>query len=351
VMEDKLIGIMVPGSRNKKYFLKLYQRYNDLDLTLCAFTPKDIDWKQKKVHALFYKNKTWEEKKIALPNVVYNRCYNARQNIIYRLESLIGENRCFNHKNYLSKWEVYKILKETILERHLPKTYLYDVTNLQKLLTTNSLLFLKPCYGNQGRGVYRVENLQDGEINISKDSLPPRLIFTNGENFKEDFDNLIRNKKKYIIQQGISFIQVDNRYFDLRVLVQKNINGAWEVTNIVSRVAHEDFYNTSVIDKVSSSETILKVLYSDTKVNEILNKLKFLSIKAAEELDRKIKSMAELSVDFGLDEKGKPWVIEVNGCPFKLIYNRLSNLESKKLIYRRPLEFAYFLAMLNERKI
>jgi hypothetical protein len=311
---------------------------------LCSFAAEDIEWVQKKVLALFYINNEWKEEKVILPNVVYNRCYTAGKNIICGLESLIGENKCFNHKNLLSKWEVYNILKGTILEGHLPKTNLYDEDNLKQMLLDNNLLFLKPCYGNQGRGVYRVEKLQDGNINVSQDSLPPRFIFRNDEKLNEDLSKLMSKNKKYIIQQGILFIQFNNKYFDLRALVQKNINGIWEVSNIVSRIAYESYYNTSIIKEVSDAETILQTLFPDIEVNEMLNRLNFLSIKAAEELDSRIKSMAELSVDFGVDKKGKLWIIEVNGFPFKKIYNRLPNLKSRDLIYKRPLEFAYFLA-------
>jgi hypothetical protein len=344
VLESKLIGIMVPKRENRKRVLKLYQRYNDLNLTLCSFAAEDIEWVQKKVLALFYINSEWKEEKVILPDVVYNRCYTAGKNIICGLESLIGENKCFNHKNLLSKWEVYNILKGTILERHLPKTYLYVEDNLKQMILDNDLLFLKPCYGNQGRGVYRVEKLQDESINVSQDSLPPRFIFRNDEKLNEELSKLMSKNKKYIIQQGISFIKVNNKYFDLRVLVQKNINGVWEVSNIVSRIAYENYYNTSVIEKVSDTETILKTLLPDTEVNKMLDKLNLLSLKTAEELDRKIKSMAELSIDFGIDKKGEPWIIEVNGFPFKKIYNGLSNLKSRDLVYKRPLEFAYFLA-------
>jgi hypothetical protein len=335
---------MVPGREKRKRVLRLYERYNDLELALCSFAIEDIDWEHRMVVALFYMDKGYKEEKVLLPDVVYNRCYTSGGKIISLLESIIGENKCFNHKNQLNKWEVYEILKETILKEHLPKTCLYDGSNLKQMLLENNLLFLKPCNGNQGRGIYRMEKLQDGNINISKDSLPPRYIFKNDESFIEDLGKLMKADKKYIIQKGILFIPFNNKNFDIRALVQKDINGIWEVSNLVSRISYENYYNTSIVEEVSDSEILLKTLFTDTVVMEIIDKINLLSITAAEEIDRKFKSMAELGVDFGIDRKGHPWIIEVNGFPYKSIYSRLSDLKSRELVYKRPLEFACFLA-------
>lgn len=350
-MKSKLLGIMIPKRENRKSTLKLYHRCNDLNLAICTFTPEDIDWKRRKVVALFYENGIWKVKKVVLPNVVYNRCYTTQMDVIYRLEGIIGENKCFNHRTQLNKWEVYNILEKTILKKYLPQTYLLDEANLQRILTDTNLIFLKPCYGHKGEGIYRVERMRDGEIGVSQDSLPPRYIYRNDEEFKEDLGNLIDDKNKYIIQQGIPFIHIDNKHFEFRALVQKNINGLWEVSNIVSRVAYESYYNASVIKWVLNAEMVLKTLFKTIIVKRILKELNFISIEAAKELDSKFKSMAEISVDCGIDKKGKLWIVEINGCPVKKIYDMGIDLKNRDLVYKRPLEFAYFLAKLEKRKV
>lgn len=338
-----LLGIMVSRRSRRRNILKLYQQYNNLKLKLCSFTPNDIRWRRRKIIALCKIKGKLRKRKLALPKVIYNRCYIIPNQTLGRLEKLIGKNKCFNYQNRLSKWEIYNILSNTPLNNHLAKTYLYDEI---QLFQNPNLLFLKPHYGFQGKGIYRLEKLENGVINISKDTLAPWFICRNNESFKQKLDELINEKNEYLIQEAIPLLLINNRYFDFRVLVQKNHLGVWEVSTIVSRVAHEGYYNTSITESVLTIEGVLKVMFPPMKIKQLYDLLKTLSIDAATAIDGKIKSMAELSVDFGLDVNGALWIIEVNGNPQKNIYQNVPNLDNKALVFKRPLQYARFLARL-----
>lgn len=338
-----LLGIMVSRKNRRRSILKLYQQYNDLKLKLCSFTPADIYWKKRKILVLCKVKGKLRKRKLAFPKVLYNRCYKIQTRTICRLEKLIGRNKCFNCQNRLNKWEIYNILSNTNLNNHLPKTYLYDEF---QLCSNPHLLFLKPHYGYQGKGIYRIEKMGNGVINISKDALAPRFICRNNESFKQKLDELINSKNEYLIQEGIPLLLINNRYFDLRVLVQKNNLGVWKVSTMVSRVAHEGYYNTSITESVHTVEAVLQMMFSPLEISHMLDYLESLSIEAATAIDRKINSMAELSIDFGLDASGAIWIIEVNGNPQKSIYQDVPDLDNKDLVYRRPLEYARFLAKL-----
>jgi hypothetical protein len=54
--------------------------------------------------------------------------------------------------------------------------------------------------------------------------------------------------------------------------------------------------------------------------------------------------LGEISVNFVLDKEMKLWIIELNGKPQKSIYKDIKNFKYEQLIYRRPLEYAYFLS-------
>jgi hypothetical protein len=189
--------------------------------------------------------------------------------------------------------------------------------------------------------VYRVELMDNSDIHISLHSSAPRYICRKNEGFQEILDELL-GLEEFMVQQGIRMSQLDHKYFDIRVLVQKGILGEWTVSAITCRVAHEHYFNTSMCETIYDVTEILPRLFSPETMNEILRSLYEVSVKAAEEAETHMGSLGEMSVDFVLDEQSKLWIIELNGKPQKDIYKDLKSFKRK--IYSRPLEYAYYLS-------
>ncbi|MFJ8237870.1 YheC/YheD family protein [Ureibacillus sp. NPDC094379] len=281
------------------------------------------------------------ETSVPIPKVIYNKCSLGSHSTINRLEKIIGINRIFNYRNRLNKWQIYKALESSTLKKHLPITKRFITGELKEWLTDN-IFYLKPCYSHQGKGVFRCEVIKN-EIMISEDSLAPRHILDiNSKQITKHINNLIMGKK-YIIQRGVPLLQFNQKHFDIRVLVQKNIDGIWKITSIVSRLTYRDYFNTSVIEEVIESERILKSLFFEEEAIKILSTLRYLSIEAADHVEKNIGLMGELSVDFGIDPDGKLWIIEVNGKPSKSIYREHFKNEEYGTAVMRPLEYAKFL--------
>jgi glutathione synthase/RimK-type ligase-like ATP-grasp enzyme len=336
-----LIGILVTKKNSRKRTLQLYQRYHNLNLKLYAFTPADILWKEQRIIGLSLKKGIWKQSSFPFPHVVYNRCFNKKLITIQRLEKAIGRNKCFNNINFFNKWDLYNLLKQSILKPYVPDTFLYNEVNVSELLEKYNLVYIKPSYGSKGKSVYRVELMDNGDIHISLHSLTPRYICRKNENIQEKLNELL-GAKKYMVQQGIRMSQIDHQYFDIRVLVQKDILGEWMVSTITSRVAYENYFNTSMCESIYDVVEILPRLVSPEKINEVHRSLHEISVKAAQEAEIHMGSLGELSVDFVLDEQRKLWIIELNGKPQKNIYKDLKSIKRK--IYSRPLEYAYFLS-------
>jgi hypothetical protein len=197
--------------------------------------------------------------------------------------------------------------------------------------------------------VYRVEVTDNGDIHISLHSLAPRYICRKNECIQKKLDELLE-PKKYMVQQGIRMSQLDHQYFDIRVLIQKGIVGEWAVSAITCRVAYKHYFNTSMCETIYDAAEILPRLFSPEKMNKILQSLHEVSVRAAQEAETHVGSLGELSVDFVLDEQRKLWIIELNGKPQKSIYEDLKCFKDKKLIYSRPLEYAYYLSVLSNNK-
>ena len=337
------IGILVANRNQRKYILKQYLEYNVSNMKIYCFTPSSINWEKRRILGMHRLNGKWSNDIFPFPSVVYNRCYNNDSKLIERLETVIGRNRCFNHVTRFNKHIVYKNLSQW-LEPYLPELVMYDKENAAHLLEIHKLLYLKPCYGHKGKGVYRVELKESGEIEIGHHHYLPHIIVGDREQFQERIHELL-GLKPYIIQKGIYVKPLNGQTFDMRVLVQKNKSGQWSVTNVISRVAHRGYFNTSICESICLSQEVLLQLYSPDEMNSILDSLYNVSLRAAEilEMDSK-RNLAELSVDFVLDNDGHVWIIEVNGKPSKDLY---VGIKKRYRAFKRPMEYAYYLCKMN----
>lgn len=335
----KTFGIMVANAKQKKYVLRKYLACKTDHMRLFCFTPSEIDWKRKSILGLHHSNWKWVQHRFPFPEVIYNRCYNTKKTTHQRLKTLIGSNKCFNQQNRFDKYEIYKLLSQP-LAPYTPETAPYDRETAAQLLETYKVLYVKPCYGHQGKGVYRVEAKESGEIHISQHYFLPQFIAADVPQYQTKLDKLL-GSTHYLIQQGVDLQQWNEQVFDIRALVQKDESGVWSVTNVVSRIAHKGCFNTSICAQICLSEEVLCHLYPQEKSDAFLQSIRDISLRAAQTVESGTGlHLGELSVDFALDNNERLWIIEVNGKPQKEIYDQLSGQNE---VYKRPLQYAAYL--------
>jgi hypothetical protein len=337
--KNNYLGIMLPNNKHMKAALKPYLNYKMTELKLFCFTPSTIDWNRKEIIGLQRLKQEWVLRTFPFPQVVYNRCYKKNHEVIGRLKSVIGSNKFFNDTNQFNKYEIHETLWQG-LGYFLPETVPYDKDSATRLLEIHRELYLKPCNGHSGKGVYRVKMKDSGEVHIGPHYFSPNIIVGDVMQFSEKIHGLL-GSTPYIIQQGIDPQQLNDKNFDLRVLVQKNKFGAWSITNVVSRIAFAGCFNTSVCEKVCLSEEILHLLYPPDMANAILLSIHDISLKSAEIIEANMSiHLGEICVDFVIDKAGHPWVMEVNGKPDKSLYD---GIPKNNLVYSRPLQYAQYL--------
>ncbi|WP_309121898.1 YheC/YheD family protein [Paenibacillus sp.] len=329
--------------------MELYQKYHDLNLRLFTFSPADIQWKEQRIIGLTRMKGRWMERTFPFPHAVYNRSFNKKKITIRRLEQSIGRNKCFNTINYFNKWELHSLLKQSALHSLVPDTFLLNQENILELINKYRLVYVKPLYGSKGTSVHRVELKENGDIHISLHSLAPKYICRKEENIQKRIDDLFE-REKYVVQQGIRMKPLNKHVFDIRVLVQKGRIGEWTVSAVTCRVAYEHYFNTSMCNAVRDFEKVAPQFLSPEETNKILHFLHEVSITAAQAAENRLGSLGEISVDFAIDEQSKLWIIELNGKPQKNIYNAPSCVKYKKLIHKKPLEYAYYLSQQENEK-
>ncbi|SES28077.1 YheC/D like ATP-grasp [Salipaludibacillus aurantiacus] len=327
--------------------MKIYHHCKgDLTIQLFAFTPKDIDWENKRIDGGCFKNGQWVTETFRFPDVVYNRCYLKQGKTLQRLETYIGENKCFNSITYFNKWEVYKLLSGTSLKKYLPDTLLYDPQALMKQLKKNRQLILKPCYGFQGKRLYLLELTEDNQFKIYQDMLKPRYILRDEQSFLAKIAELTSGRK-YLMQKKINLAKVEGKLADIRLLVQKNRHGVWSVTNGISRIAYYSFFITNCSEKIMEMDTVLSTLFCDEAGKKSATEdIHRIGVAASKALESETGLLGETAIDLAIDEDGRIWIIEINGKIQKSMYHHIEDKVSVDIdsVYKKPLEYAYYLS-------
>lgn len=200
----------------------------------------------------------------------------------------------------ISKWSQYQVLRSV-----MPETDLLTEASLYRFLANYEDVFIKPCNGQQGRGVVKITRAQDG------------YLFHRGRT--KTFVNLAQLAEQlprgvnFIIQQGIALARINDAVFDIRVLVKKQA-GHWFVDKQAGKVAVEGYVVTNAAQAVLHVDTAL--MQSDVinkNVKQLNAKLQALCLHAARYLDDTERTL--IGFDVGLTKNGELFIIEANFMP------------------------------------
>ncbi|MDQ6421874.1 YheC/YheD family protein [Paenibacillus sp. LHD-117] len=237
-----------------------------------------------------------------------------------------------------SKWAKTKVLlRSPRMHAYIPHTKRYGKESLYRMLQDYEMVYVKPISGTYGDGVIRVERLNDpAEGYRYQIDTTSRTV----SSFEALYQALQRyaSRKGYIVQKGIDMLKHRNRRFDLRVMVQKNLNNKWETSGIIGRLAHP----RKIITNYHSGGTLmaLEKLMSDhqaaAETNALKANIRKLGVRIGKQLEAAYPGLKELGVDVALDTKFHPWILEVNTKPHPYVFNKLAD----KTMHRRVTRYA-----------
>ncbi|HEX3011942.1 MAG TPA: YheC/YheD family protein [Syntrophomonadaceae bacterium] len=323
-----------------------------------VFTPFDIDWDRNTVRGYTYHqapvgNGFWISSLYPLPDVVYDRVASRAIESRAIVKSTKKRLRSLPYLKYfnpafLNKWRVYQLLASNIqLCPYLPETRYLNPVNLAVMLEKYDTLFLKPSNGSLGRGIIRVTKSER------------RLKFTVYKRYTirgivNDYKELLsktrqyRERKPYIVQEGIKLIPYNKAPFDIRIIYQKNGQGEWQVTKKFVRVAPQgsNISNLSSGGRAEKLDQVFRTLYNgNTSAIEAQNRhINTICQMVATTLETASNSIyGELGLDIGIDQDNIPRLIEVNSKPRKSTQTNFSKGIVRNS-FRRPMEYAIYLA-------
>ncbi|MHB8125021.1 MAG: YheC/YheD family endospore coat-associated protein [Desulfitobacteriaceae bacterium] len=350
----RLANLQKPGFRLQE----LFAANNDANTILYYFSVNDVDFINQKINGTYYDQNSgkWEKRFYPFPDVLYDRGGGTTQKqravstYIRKQFEQISNLRKINSRYYFDKFHVYKeLMKYKEMEPYLPQTVLYrGILDLFNMLKRTSSLYIKDCYGNNGRGVVRVVQRNNGTYEFSY--FRNKVINLQLQTFDELVKQITRffANKKNLLQEAIDVIEIDHRNVDLRATVQKNGSGQLGVMAYPVRIGKEKCPITSTKSgsTVYRFEDFFQAYFNFTKdqVDELLqriNTMLYISFQCLEEI---YGNFGELGIDFAIDKQGKIWFIECNAKPGKDALYKSYDQETIRKAFLNPLEYAKYLS-------
>jgi len=310
--------------------------------------PDDVDLITGRVRGLLLKDGRWAPAAGPLPDVLWNRYFRRDQDDLIQAFSRLGIPLL--NEIGLNKWEAYRLLRaDPLLRKHLPETRLLrDGADIIDLAARYPSVFIKPIAGSVGRGIIRAVYQPTGLIKLAYVSVETGQL-REIEGTTAQVDHWAQQREgSYIVQQGLDLSVFYGRATDVRVLLQKDGEGRWQVTGMGARVAAPDRFTANLHTGghgVSLSLMADAIFPGDADRQAALElELHALAVRTADMVDAAAGPMGELGLDFGVDSGGRIWYIEQNAQPGRALFEHMGREDLAELAHRRPLQYARYLA-------
>ena len=205
------------------------------------------------------------------------------------------------------------LLNDPILCGHVPETHWFSKDQLEKMLHSHSVVYVKPDQGRKGLGVRRLKLLSDSICELSYENTSKQLSFSKAI---KKLVSQLDPAKSYLVQEGIDLATYDKRPFHIRVVMQKPMN-RWQlsiISGIVARQENAVVTNGGCGNQELSVEEVLQKNDQELNPMHTLLQLTDISHQIAYILGSQLPLLL-IGLDMGIDKKGKVWFIEANTKP------------------------------------
>jgi glutathione synthase/RimK-type ligase-like ATP-grasp enzyme len=220
-------------------------------------------------------------------------------------------------RSIADKWRKTVLMrKEQVLRQHMPPTRVATKKFLHNMLLQYGMVYVKPVRGSQGRGVMRMEKRKGRRRRYVYQLGERKRTFTTYEQAYKSISKVMK-RERYVVQKGIRLLKHNGRPFDIRLMIQRAPRGGWETTGTFTRVAHprKIVTNGSQGGSIYATERVLRQYANPAKRKEVYRKMDDLAHRTVKLLRGAAPGINELGMDYAIDSKLKPWILEVNTIP------------------------------------
>lgn len=361
-----------PPFRNRHFYRRLCTTGRRSGLTVFVFTPPEIDWNGNQLAGYTYDpaHKQWVRQTFPLPSIVYDRCFFTARHQYAEYRAAL--RRLNEHPSVRllgcglkDKWTVQQLLqRDGRFDIYLPQTErLRSMRTAADWLRERREVILKPQSGSQGRGVLLVRRGPlpfAGTANAAEEAFTVRGRDGRNRAFARDFSDAaallgwLRRfvaRRSYLLQQYLPLQTKDGHAYDIRALVQKNGTGRWQLTGMAVRRGQDGSLTSNLHGggTVEPAGPFLAREFGRETATELLRKLTHLSEELPIALESCHGRLVELGMDFGVDQDGNIWILEVNSKPGRSIFTYLQDDQAKLAALANPLRYARYLLQQQDK--
>lgn len=362
-----VIGILTTISSNytspfgsRTSFIKQIMKTGANKSFFVAFGPHDVDWQEETISGyILTTGGKFVRKVMPIPDVIYNRIASRKvenQTATGDIkERFVRRNIPFFNWSFFDKSDVYHLLEREEAFKHVPEsTNNPTASKLKEMLKIHRFVYLKPSAGSLGFGIYRITYHPNRGyfIRYRKDGKNILLRYSKFEGILKMLRINQNGMNRYIAQQGIRLIEIDNCPIDFRFHMTKNVNNKWEVAAIGAKKAGRGSVTTHIRTGGSlyTPDHILREVYGN-RADVVLSTAKETAIKLAEAIERNYPHrLGELGFDLGIDQNEEIWMFEANAKPGRTIFKHPSLKMEEKISLDNIYEHCLFLSRFRTRR-
>lgn len=349
------LGIMTTQSPDHipfpevQFYTQIAQQAEKHNFKLFVFFPESISFHRKKISGFHYVDGRWVKSEFSYPDAVYDRVfytgdyYKKNHAKVKRLKTIPSIQ--FINRGLPSKWEIYQLLsQDKLLRSYLPPQELYTTPQrLQEFIQTYESIVIKPISGGFGRGVLRLT--LSNPVIIEGRNFNNKYVRKTYPSLQVACRQLIqRLNHKYLLQKYLDLTTQNGHPFDVRIFVQKNAQGIWEVLGKGIRIGQK-YQLTSNLKggghAVDYSSFIQQQFpHQFTQIDHIIDQI---GKRIPYVLEKRYSPLFELGIDIGIDRSGAVWIIEANAKPGRKIFDLIGNESAASKAISGPLRYARYL--------
>lgn len=361
-MKKRYIGVLLnrswyrgmhSGRTGHEVLLQYVLMGKRFGVTPCFIQLGDMKPGAQKVKAYVHSNWRYVRTLVPMPSVVHNRAIYKSKQANDKIRRIVeGGTTIFNRYNRYGKRKIHKLLMiNEEIRSHLPETIPATADSVLDMMKRYPSLIIKPNNGSIGKGIMLLER-RDAE---SETDTVWRLRYRTRANRKavkewpktEPLPAILlsrMNNRRYLVQQRLPLAKFKDSPFDIRVSVQRDRTGEWQVTGMVGKAAAKQSFLTNVAQggQIYPLDLILKS-FPELNPETVKNDLIRLGIQVAEHLSEYLPDLADIGLDIGITEHGFPMFIECNGRDLRYSFLRGGLLKEWANTYGNPMGYGAYL--------
>lgn len=328
-----------PMGRQTNLVKGFFQAANQHNVSMLVVEPENF-LNSNTVTGYRFDGKEWKTLSAKRPDVIYDRYYSSisgfDQKLVQQKKS-IESSLCKPFLNPINLAETatdkllfQKFMKNSALK--CPQVVATCADNADFLwdeLNHRRALILKPRFGRMGQCVIRASKHFDS-VKITSGNM--QWVCLSSWEFAGILKGVCEQSgitaKDLFAQQAVALPEKLNRFFDVRLLVQRR-NGTDKpvISGEVARVSSSDesVPNIDCGGLAIPMDDMIQMIWDSRQAGKIIVTLRETAVSLYQELEDKFGLIAELGIDCLVDSCGSVWVIEINSKPGRIAFERLAS--------------------------